>query len=210
QNPSALDGVADAGALTQRLARMQRLYRVAPRYQHTRALLDGGLDSARSIVRVGRAGFMQRYGSQLGGPGAAAQVYERAARASATALTLLAQYGAEFNKTPIAALAPPSIQPAADIPDWETLFGSLELCACEHCRSVYSPAAYLVDVLHFLYPDPRCTDGAAAPAGPSAKDILFRRRPDLGEIELTCENTNTPVPYVDLVNEVLEQCVAPL
>lgn len=31
----------------------------------------------------------------------------------------------------------------------------------------------------------------------------FARRPDLGEIELTCENINTVMPYVDLVLEVL-------
>jgi hypothetical protein len=43
----------------------------------------------------------------------------------------------------------------------------------------------------------------------SAKEILFKRRPDIGEIELTCENTNTPLPYVDLVNEVLENAVSP-
>ena len=43
----------------------------------------------------------------------------------------------------------------------------------------------------------------------SVKDILFARRPDLGEIELTCENTNTVMPYVDLVLEVLEDAVAP-
>ena len=34
----------------------------------------------------------------------------------------------------------------------EQLFGSLDYCECEHCRSVLSPAAYLVDLLHFLDP----------------------------------------------------------
>ena len=36
-----------------------------------------------------------------------------------------------------------------------------------------------------------------------------RRRWDIGEIELTCENTNTALPHIDLVNEILEQAVAP-
>ena len=36
----------------------------------------------------------------------------------------------------------------------------------------------------------------------------FSRRPDLGEIELTCKNTNTELPYVDLVLEILETAVA--
>jgi hypothetical protein len=63
------------------------------------------------------------------------------------------------------------------IADRETSFGSVELCACEHCRSVYSPAAYLVDVLHLLNPDPHDAGAAATPAGPSAKDILSVRHP---------------------------------
>src|ERR1051326_5071359 len=43
----------------------------------------------------------------------------------------------------------------------------------------------------------------------SAKDVLFERRPDIGEIELSCQNTNIPLPYVDLVNEILENAIWP-
>jgi hypothetical protein len=39
---------------------------------------------------------------------------------------------------------------------------------------------------------------------------LFRRRPDLGCLELTCENTYTVLPYIDLVNEVMESFVVHL
>ena len=34
------------------------------------------------------------------------------------------------------------------------------------------------------------------------------RRPDLGALPLTCENTNTAMPYIDLVNEILEYYIA--
>jgi Neuraminidase-like domain len=37
---------------------------------------------------------------------------------------------------------------------------------------------------------------------------LRKRRPDLEYLPLTCENTNTEVPYIDLVNEILEAYVA--
>ncbi len=102
----------------------------------------------------------------------------------------------------------------AGIADWDRLFGSLDLCECEHCRSVYSPAAYLVDILKFLE-DRDSTEDETDPVKKtkrpkrSVKSILFQCRPDIGEIELTCENTNTPVPYVDLVNEILENAVSP-
>lgn len=42
----------------------------------------------------------------------------------------------------------------------------------------------------------------------NAKDVLFSRRPDLGDIDLSCANTNTTVPYVDLVCELLEDAVS--
>ena len=34
--------------------------------------------------------------------------------------------------------------------------------------------------------------------------MLLGRRPDLADLPLTCENTLTPLPYIDLVNELLE------
>lgn len=81
-------------------------------------------------------------------------------------------------------------------PSWAELFGRVELCDCEHCKSVLGPAAYLVDLMHFL----DRSDGRPL-------DVLLQRRPDLQHIQLTCENTNTPVPYIDLVNEILEYYV---
>jgi len=84
----------------------------------------------------------------------------------------------------------------ADQFKYSETFGSLSFCACTDCRSIYSPAAYLADILFFLPKDPRDALLSAA------------RRPDLGEIELSCANTTTPLPYIDLVNEVLEYAVA--
>src|SRR6185503_20989204 len=92
---------------------------------------------------------------------------------------------------------------AGSIPDWETLFGALDFCACQECASAHGPAAYFTDLLMFL------KDRKVENNSQTVKDLLFRRRPDLGDIELSCENTNTPVPFIDLVNEVLENVVAP-
>ena len=39
-------------------------------------------------------------------------------------------------------------------------------------------------------------------------DALIERRPDLPHIPLTCENTHTALPYIDIVNEILEYYVA--
>src|SRR3954453_13475085 len=42
-----------------------------------------------------------------------------------------------------------------------------------------------------------------------ARATLFGRRPDLGDIELSCENTNTTLPVIDLVSEALEHVAPP-
>jgi hypothetical protein len=39
------------------------------------------------------------------------------------------------------------------------------------------------------------------------RKTLFDRRPDLQYVELTCENTEKTLPYIDLVNEILEGLV---
>ncbi|KAH8891961.1 hypothetical protein GQ53DRAFT_841289 [Thozetella sp. PMI_491] len=72
----------------------------------------------------------------------------------------------------------------------EELFGESVFSECEECNSVLSPAAYLVDLLHSL--------------PPNARDELKARRSDIWDIGLSCENTNTEIPLIDLANEVLE------
>ena len=100
--------------------------------------------------------------------------------------------------------------------DLEALFGSLDFCACDDCTSVFSPSAYYVELLQFLRNND--LDPNPGPSGSSYQtgtigtlgtllDNLFARRPDLGELELSCVNTNTIIPYIDLANEVMESYV---
>jgi len=87
------------------------------------------------------------------------------------------------------------------IPSYAQLFGETGACDCEHCESVLGPAAYFVDLLQFLSRAPK--NGA----GRGPLDILLDRRPDLQHVLLTCENSNTPLPAIDLANEILESVV---
>lgn len=84
-----------------------------------------------------------------------------------------------------------------------SLFGSMDFCECRHCRSVLGPAAYFADLMHFLDTLP-----ISNRAGKTALDGILARRPDLQHLELSCENTTTEIPYIDLVLEVLENAVA--
>src|SRR6185436_8158311 len=90
-----------------------------------------------------------------------------------------------------------TIAMASASPDLSTLFGSLDLCECDQCQSLYSPAAYFVDILRFLADGPMKGDRTPL-------EVLFGKRPDLEHLELTCDNTTTQVPYVDLAREILE------
>ncbi len=98
---------------------------------------------------------------------------------------------------------------------WDMLFNDADLCECGACNSVYSAAAYFVELLQYLRNnnlDPHASGSTAI--NPDPKDIsgtpleqLFARRPDLGCLQLTCKNTNTVLPYIDLVNEVMENYI---
>ncbi len=97
-----------------------------------------------------------------------------------------------------------TVDESIDIPNLESLFGSMDQCNCKHCQSVYSPAAYLTDILHWMSDDLICMSSNV-----SAYQVLDNRRPDIKYIQLNCKNTNTVLPYIDLVNELLLAYVIP-
>jgi hypothetical protein len=198
---TALAGVEDKAGVTRQLKAMERIFKVAPRYDQMRPLLADGLHSAQSIALMGEDTFVSTYSPKLGGEANARDIHAASSDIALTALAISAKYGSSYNSTGLAVVAPLPDE-VKEFPEWKSLFGSLELCGCEYCRSVLSPAAYLVDVLHLLAPKAPSKFGSI-----SNLDRLFQRRPDIGEIELSCENTNTPLPYIDLVNEVLENAV---
>ncbi|MFI7704663.1 hemopexin repeat-containing protein [Nonomuraea sp. NPDC049480] len=80
------------------------------------------------------------------------------------------------------------------MPDYERLFGELDLREGDHARSVYSPAAYLTDLLKLLH-------------DAFGEDSILERRPDLEDIPLDNDNTFTLTPYLDVVIRVLEGLV---
>lgn len=218
---SAVTGIADIAKATQQLKQLQRLYNVSPpigRFDSMSALLNAEMDSAHAIVHAGPDVFIKSLSGTLGGETVAKDVYAQAAHTNAVATSVFGQYSTALSiGTPAVIRNHAAV--GADVPNWETLFGSLSFCECEHCRSVYGPAAYFVDLLQFVkqqlaieivngavtYTTVSLPDGTTRPK--TALDVLFERRSDLGEIQLSCQNTNTVLPYIDLANEVLENAV---
>ena len=211
ERDTKLAGVNNVPALIAELKNMQRLFNMTPRYAQIRKFRKDNLHSAFSMVQVGERRFIETYTSVLGSETAAIETYRKAKQMHSAALNFyLGQAVAANSASPLVvpsgSAKPQSIAkfaaaPASASPDLQTLFGSLDVCDCEQCQSVYSPAAYFVDILKFLGDGPK-------KQGLTPLQVLFARRPDLEHIELTCENTTTQVPYVDLTREIMEAAVA--
>lgn len=192
----------------------QRLHRTVPQYYAVEALHTAGYSSAQAMYFKGRAPFLAQMTGTLGAS-MAKTAYARSQMIYGSALVAFGRYNRALNSTPMAAVTPSSPDPAltAGLPDLQALFGSLDYFECQDCQSVYSPAAYLVDLLQYLsWFTATPPAGSVAPiAGIAvARDLLLLRRPEIANVALNCDNTNIIIPYIDLVNEVLEAAIAPV
>lgn len=204
--PGALDGVDDREALTGSLEALERLFRIAPetgRFDHVAPLFADGVTSAFTVRSMGQGAFLQSYATASTQSSYRA-MFREAVRVSNVALNVFFRHSGVLDRSPMYVL--PRYAAAAENqigdPDLESLFGSLDFCDCEECQSVLGPSAYLADLLMYLH-------GSTAKDGETGLEKLFERRPDLGNVKLSCENSHTPMPYIDLVNEVLENAVHP-
>lgn len=181
-------GINDRDRLERSLKQVNRVSKLSTRYDFTRPLLSAGLDSATAIAAHSKKEFIEKTQGAI--PEAEAEkIYRKSLRIDQQATALAVSYRTA-NDTAVYALNGGT---PANIP---SIFGDDNLCDCVHCQSVYSPAAYLVDML-----------GIMQKREPQAFKELMSRREDLAHILLNCQNTNTLLPYIDLVNEVLENQV---
>lgn len=86
-----------------------------------------------------------------------------------------------------------------NFPTLRGLFGDLDECTCRPCESVLGLPAYFVDLMGLLKKVPYMKENALT--------LLRNRRPDIYDLELSCDNAETEIPHIDLVLEVLENRV---
>jgi hypothetical protein len=201
------------------LKKVQRIYQLTPSDETMKVLWTNNLNSALSIVQYDKNEFIHSFGESLGGPAIASTIYSKAHQIHSTVLNLATACMTYKVNPKIYALSQITTEedsddppPIIDNPTLEELFGgSLEYCECDHCQSVLSPSSYLVDLLQFINLKKFNSDGNEILPHTYEKenplDVLLSKRPDLEHIQLTCENTNTVLPYIDLVNEILEYFV---
>lgn len=211
----AQNNIQAAPETVQQVKRLQRVYQLTPSDQAMTGLMKRGIDAAYHVARYDRDTFVQNFAQDLGGEEQAGHTHDRSVQIHGTVLNIALSYLHARTAPALGGASDELIldpQPGTDVPanagdvlaypTLEKLFGEMDYCACEHCRSILSPAAYLVDLLTFLdQPDP--------PSGTqNPQAVLLERRPDLQHLPLTCENTHTALPYIDVVNETLEYFVA--
>ncbi len=241
---------ADVEIAKKHLKHLHRLHQITPSDEALKSLVDTGLKSAHDVSRMPYGSFLARYEHKFP-PGEAELVYRKAQQVHSTTFGIsgIAQKAANSSGG-FALSAPPAARQASQnklveqFPSMDSLFGSLDFCECDECRSVLGPAAYFVDILQFIDRDKaewrqfletwksnhfgasypfrdraqmqeserqlRDHKRRKGPENPQANpyEILIERRPDLPNLPLTCENTNTVMPYIDIVNEILEYFVA--
>jgi hypothetical protein len=196
------------------LKTLHRLYQITPSNESLQAAMTLGFSSARQIASIDKDDFLYKYSSAFPA-GEAAWVYGRAQSVSSVTFNICSSAIELDTAPPVYSLSASNAQRQAaksalveQFPSIATLFGNMDYCECDDCSSVLSPAAYFVDVLEFL------GNSSANGAGYTPLDVLIGnatipgRRPDLGALPLSCENTNTSMPYIDLVNEILEYFIA--
>jgi peptidoglycan hydrolase-like protein with peptidoglycan-binding domain len=217
--------------VVQEIKKLQRVHQITPTDSAMSVLLKRGIDSAYRIAQYDRKAFLTTFGADLGTSSDALEIYNKAIQIHGTVLNtaisyLTAKNGIGLGNLPLSSqqvvlemavneppnkngqvLDPEPTGPTADnasdviaYATLESLFGSMDFCSCEECRSILSPAAYLVDLLLFI--------DKAAEGKENAQSVFLERRPDVQYLPLTCENTNTPMPYIDVVNETLEYYIS--
>ena len=210
------NGLRVADPVRTEIMKIERVYRLAPETRAMHALLKAGIHSAYQVAKYEPAAFVERFAAKMGGAAIAERVVAAARETQVSLINLAVSQRTErtmlrigADRTPItgvSAIQQRMMASTASSVDMEGLFDELDFCACAHCRSILSPAAYLVSLLQLCEPPPPDTGTARRP-GRWPIDEIEERRPDILERPLTCENTHVPVPHIDIVNETLEYFV---
>ena len=206
-------------ALTDQLLASQRVFRVTADGEVMQKLMSAGLNSSYRIAATPGSVFLAEYADSLGGETQTQQIHANATSNAYLGSWIVRQ--AQENGSAILQDVIPGGGAGGQLeqylPNWQELFGTTSSCQCSECRAIDGPAAYLVSLLEFLRHLAPNADGNtpldvlignANANHMTSKPVQTPRRPDLAHLKLNCANADTALPYVDIVNEVLENYVA--
>jgi peptidoglycan hydrolase-like protein with peptidoglycan-binding domain len=199
---------AEAEDVRQQAKAVQRVHRIAANASVGAILLEAGIHQSSQIMRLGRTRLVRLLKAKGVNKQIAKQTFARAEQRYAEMLSRFADFRGSLHLGDPKAIADHKYDKEAlkeyvgELPNVEALFGSMDSFDSGESQSVYSPSAYLADLFRFL--DSHETENRDK----TVLAHLFERRPDLGALTLNGDNTSTPLPYIDLVCEILEAAVA--
>lgn len=184
----------------------QRALNVGGEVAAGEALIAAGLPSATAIAKQSPEAIMAATGLDAATVDAIhLRANDVATVAAARVATLIDIVSGGFNDLRVGNLSTTVADFLKEIPGYADFFGRQDFCDCSHCQSILGPAAYFVDLMRFV----EANLGGHFTGRPSHPLRLRSRRPDLWDrLELTCENTNTEIPYLEIIDEILEDAVA--
>ena len=183
----------------------QRLEKLHSDGRVVQTLINKGITSAGQLAMIPRQQFVKENADDLGlGNEEAEALHKRATGVRNKTMHLWASIRGALASPVYRGSALNNIssdveETFSNLPSYQDLFGTLDFCGCNECRSIFGAAAYLVDLQRII------DEYVTKPNQETIPDafLFTSRRPDIGEIELTCANTNDMVPYLQIVNERL-------
>ena len=202
----------DAELSAQAVQTYSRLYKLTFNHDDSQKLLAQGIASAAQVA-------VQPERSFVNGAAAAAGIDSKQARSLHQQATRIHNRTMQLFAAAQGAVASPHFRSMRavevgdqvtkhfeDLPSYQELFGSLNFCGCDECKSIFGPAAYFVDLMRII--DLYVTQpNKATIVAQDEAFLLSKRRPDLWTLPLTCEMTNNTLAYLQVVNERLTDAV---
>src|SRR5690606_2437437 len=129
----------------------QRIYSFTDDIEATQQIMAAGFHSSFHITSVTLEEFSKK--TKLD-KGLAITYFENAyaaiIRTTGMMGSILDVLTGSFDWTRVGNTGPSINDYLRDIPGYQDLFGEMAFCDCEHCQSIYSPAAYFVDLMQFV------------------------------------------------------------
>ncbi len=184
-----------------------RTYRLTQNVEQANQLMQGGLYSAVQVGELNADALVAQTGMAFASAGTLIAAARDVRLGVTNAVgTLLDELRWREPTLPWVFLPEDVTDGLKKLTGYEDLFGSQSYCDCGHCDSILSPAAYFVDLMNFIETHVTNKDFTGAKKDHALNLIV--RRPDLWTTELTCDNTHTLVPTLEIINEVLENALA--
>ena len=203
--------ISEVDTSIEKMKTMQRTLRITADNSIAEKLMEMGYDSANKIAAIPQRKFVRLFAPHIDSEEKATEIHQTAVHIAEVTMQLYGNIkdtvaSPHYNAANFKTTDSDVDNYFKSIPNYQELFGSLNYLEGDECFSIFSPAAYFLDIMRIT--DEYISEPNINPVRTIAPHYtLQERRPDLFELELNSENTNTVIPYLELVNGILKKNV---